>query len=132
MINRFEWSVSNIIAISQLAEKVYTTYQNAPDEIRHISEEVMPLQAMTNMAVQHFERTTFSDDDWQLGQEVLKGCHNVLEDLHSLVEKLSPANVSQGFNSVRLGVETLRARLISSTGLFNGFIQRFHILPTAM
>ena len=132
MTNRFEWSLSNIVAISQLAERVYATYKDAQGDFRHISEEIMPLQAIINMAVQHFERATFSDNDRQLGQEVLKGCHSILEDLNSLVEKLSSAIVCQGFNSIRLRVETLRARLISNTGSFNDFIQRFHILPTAM
>ena len=67
----------------------------------------------------------------------MRGCRSVLEDLNSLIEKynsLSSANTYQVFKKVKLGTEdiaTLRARLISNTGLLNGFIQRFDILTLA-
>ena len=127
------WSIGDIAAISKLATKVYAAYKDAPDDYRHISEEVMSLQIITNMAVQHFESTTLSDNDRQLGQKVSKGCQSVLEDLNSLIEKynsLASANTTQVFNQVKLGAEnisTLRVRLISNTGLLNDFFQRFDI-----
>ena len=70
--------VGNIAAISKLAVKVYTAYKDAPNDYRHISEEVISLQTILNTAVQHFESITLSDNDRQLGQGVLKGCQSVL------------------------------------------------------
>ena len=132
----FGWGVGDIIAISGLAVKVYAAYKDAPDDYRHISDEVKSLEIIINKAARHFEKNTLSSNSQQEGQEVLKGCQNVLEDLNTLIEKyhsLSSANTSQVLKRVKLGTEdiaTLRARLISNTGLLNGFIQRFNILPT--
>ena len=129
----FGWGVGDIIAISQLALKVHSAYKDAPDNYRHISEEVKSLQIIINKAAKHFKGTTLSGEDRQEGQEVLKGCQSVLEDLNSLIEKynsLSSASKHQFFTKVKLGTEdmvTLRLRLISNTGLLNGFIQRFDI-----
>ena len=124
----------DIIAISRLALQVHTAYKDAPKNYRHISEEVKSLEIIINKAVQYSGSTTLIDNNQQLGQEALKGCQSVLEDLNSLIEKynsLASANKRQVFKKVKLGSEdiaTLRARLISNTGLLNSFIQRFDIL----
>lgn len=131
----FGWSVGDIITISQLSVKVYTAYKDAPNNYRYISEEVKSLQMMIDKAVQHSKSTTLSDNNRQLGQAVLESCQSVLEDLNSFIEEynsLASAKTRQVFKKVKLGTEdigTLRARLISNTGLLNGFIQRFDI-PT--
>ena len=123
--------MGDIIVISRLATKVYTAYKDAPDDYRNISDEVKSLQIIINKAARHFESTTLNTSSRQEGQEVLKGCQNVLEDLNSLIEKyngLSSTNTSQILKRVKLGMEditTLRIRLISNTGLLNSFIQRF-------
>ena len=122
--------MGDIIVISELAVKVYTAYKDAPDNYRHISDEVKSLHIRINKAIKLFKSSTLSDSDRQEGQEVLKGCQNVLEDLNSLIEKyngLASADTSQVFKRVQLGMEdiaTLRARLVSNTVLLNGFIQR--------
>ena len=127
----FGWGVGDIIAISGLATKVYTAYKDAPDDYRHISDEVKSLQIIINKAAGHFESTILNTNTRQEGQEVLKGCQNVLEDLNSLIEQyngLSSTNTSQVLKRVKLGMEditALRIRLISNTGLLNSFIQRF-------
>ena len=122
------WGLGDIIAISQLAVKVRTAYKDAPDNYRHISEEVKSLQTMIDKAVHHFNSPTLNSNNRQEGQKVLEGCESVLEDLDSLIEKynsLSPVK------KVQLGIiediPTLRARLISNTGFLNSFIQRYDI-----
>lgn len=123
----FGWGISDIIAISQLAAKVYAAYKDAPDDCRHLSEEVLSLQIIIDRAVQHFQSTTLSDSDRQHGQKILKGCQSVLEDLNSLIDNYNTGKTRQAFKKVMLesdDVGTLRARLISNTGLLNGFIQR--------
>ena len=135
-MSMFGWGVGDIATISALVAKVCIAYKSAPDNYRNISEEVRSLQILINRAVRHGgETTTLSDDDRKEGQEVLKGCQSILEDLNSLIEKynsLSSANTGQVFTKIKLGTEdigTLRLRLISNTLLLNTFIQRFYI-PT--
>ena len=127
----FGWGVGDIVAIAKLAAKVYTAYKDAPDEYKHIAEEVDSLQGMINKAVHYFESTALSDHDRQQGQSALRGCQSVLEDLISLIEKyksLASTNTSQILQRVKLGTEditALRARLTSNALLLNGFNQRF-------
>ena len=133
-MSMFGWGVGDIFAISQLAVKVYTAYKDAPDDYRNILDEVESLQFIINKAARHFQSTKLDINSQQEGQKVLKGCQNILEDLNSLIEEynsLASANTSQVFKRVKLGTEdiaTLRARLISNTGLLNSFIQRFEFL----
>ena len=131
----FRWGMGGIATISTLAVKVYTAYKNAPENYRHISEEVESLQILINKAIQLIKGTTLRDNDRQEGQKVLKGCYGVLKDLNSLVKKhksLASTNKSLATQKVKLGTDditTLRSRLISNTALLNTFIQRFDI-PT--
>ena len=131
----FGYSAGDVIALSQLAVKVHAAYKDAPKNYRDISEEVKSLQVIIDRAVQHFANPVLSDSNRQQGHEVLKGCKSVLEDLNSIIKKydsLASADASQVIKRVKLGMEdiaTLRIRLISNTGLLNGFIQRFDI-PT--
>ena len=127
--------VGDIMAISGLAVKVYTAYKDAPDNYRNISDEVKSLHIIISNAAQHFNSTALSDNKRREGQEILKGCQHVLEDLDALITKynsLASASTSQVIQRIKLGAEdiaTLRARLTSNITLLNGFIQRFDI-PT--
>ena len=130
--------VGDILAISQLAAKVYTAYKDAPSCYKDVAEEVKSLQIIIKKAAQHFQSTALSDDDRQEGQEILNGCQSVLKDLDSLIENyknLASTNKRLVFKRVKLGTEdiaTLRARLISNTGLLNSFILRFNIPAITM
>ena len=95
--------MEDIIAVSKLTVKVSTTYKDAPNGYRHISEKVTSLQMRIDKVVQYFENTTLSDNDRQIGQDVLKSCQSILEDLDSV---LSSANIYQVLNEVTLPVAT--------------------------
>ena len=129
----FGYGVGDIIAVSRLALKVYTAYKDAPDDYRNISDEVNSLHIIINKAARHFESITLSNKIQEEGKVVLEGCHNVLKDLDTLIEKynaLASANTSQVFRRIKLGTEdivTLRARLTSNTILLNSFVQRLDI-----
>ena len=129
------YGAGDIIAVSQLVATVYAAYKNAPKGYRDICGEVKLLEMRINKAIPHIQGTTLSDDDRQEGQEVLRSCQSVLEDLNSLIEKynsLSSAKSGQIVKKVQFGTEdiaTLRARLSLNIGLLNCFIQRFDI-PT--
>ena len=128
------YGVGDITAISGLAIKVYTAYKDAPDDYRNISDEVESLHIVIKKAIKHFQDPTLTDDYRQEGQKVLVGCQNVLKDLDALIVKYhgiaSANNIRQVIHRIKLGTEditALRIRLISNTGLLNGFIQRFDI-----
>ena len=126
------FSVSDVIAIYNLAVTVYKAYKDAPNSCRHISEEVKSLEIILNMAVQYFGSITVTNNDQEGGREVLMGCQSVLEDMNSLIERYNSTSTPQVLRRAQLGTEdiaTLRARLISNTGLLNGFIQRFDTIP---
>ena len=124
----------DIIATSGLAVRVYTAYKDAPDGYRHISEDVAALQVLIDKAALHLKSTTISNNDCHDGQRVLKDCQSVLQDLYSLIEKcrrLASMNKRLVLKGVRLGKEditALQGRLISITGLLNGFVRRCVVL----
>ena len=121
--------VRDLIGISGLAVRASIAYKDAPDGYRYISGDVAALQALIDRAAQHFKKTTISDDDRHHGQEVLKDCQGVLKDLLALIEKykrLACINPRLVLNGVKVGKENitiLQVRLISHTGLLNGFVR---------
>lgn len=126
----FEWGTGDIIAISKLAAKVYTAYNDAPNDYNHIAEEVDSLQVMINKAAQYFTCSSLEENDRQEGQKILEGCQNLLGDLIENDNSSASASTSQVFQRVKLrteGIATLRARLASNATLLSGFIQRFDI-----
>ena len=129
----FGYGVGDIMAISGLAIKVYTAYKDAPDDYRHIADEVRSLHIVINKAAQHFDSSTLSNNSQQEGKEVLQGCQNVLQELDALIVKynsLASASTGQVLQRIKLSAEdiaALRARLTSNTTLLSSFIQRFDI-----
>ena len=129
----FGWGVGDIIAISGLAVQVYTAYRDAPDDYKHISDEVKSLQILIDKAAPRFK----SANSRQEGQQALKGCKDVLQGLNSVIEKYNSSGssrTSQVLKRIRLGTEdivSLRVRLISNTALLNAFIQRL-VLVTVL
>ena len=129
----FRSGMGDAITISKLAAKVYAAYKDAPIDYKYVAEEVNSLQRIINEAVEHFDSITLSNNDRMRGQKILKGCHDVLGDLNSLIEKYNSlvfTNTSPVFQNVKLGtkdIEALRASLASNTTLLCSFIQRFDI-----
>ena len=121
--------VRDIIATSGLAFRVHATYKDTP-HYKHISEDVASLQVLIDKAAQHFKSDTITSDDRHYGQKVLKGCQGVLGELNSFIDKykrLASMNKMLVLNRMKLGKEditTLQVRLVSNTGLLNGFVRR--------
>ena len=123
--------VHDIIAISGLAVRVYTSYKDsdAPDH-RHISEDIAALRVLIDKVASHSKSTSISNDYHHCGQKTLKACQSVLEDLNSFIEKykrLASIDKRLVFNVVKLGkhdITVLHSQLISNTGLLNGFVRR--------
>lgn len=79
--------MGDIIALSQLAVKVYTSYKDAPSSYKTITEEVKSLRNIITKAALHFSSTSPSENDRKEGQEALEGCQSVLGDLNSIIER---------------------------------------------
>ena len=130
-------SVSNFIAVSALATRVFIAYKDAPEDYRHISEEVAALQILVDKIAHHFKSNPLSSDDHHNGHRVLKSCQNVLEGLNSLIEKfkhLVSINDRLAFTGVKVGkedIESLQERLISNTISLNGLVRRF-VVPSIL
>ena len=129
-MSMFGWGMGDITTISWLAVQVYTAYQNASNDYKHIPDEVKSLQILIDKAAPYFESTSLNNNSRQEGQQALKGCKDVLEGLNSLIEKYNSSGTSrtsQVLRRIGLGTEdiaSLRVRLISNTALLNAFIQR--------
>ena len=124
----FGCSVGDLIAMSRLAVRVYTAYENAPDDYQHISEEVAALRILIDKAARHFRSTTLSSDDHHYGQKALADCQSVLEGLNSFMEKYkSPASTNKTlvFTRGKGDITALQERLISKTVLLKGFVRKF-------
>lgn len=131
-------TTGDFIAISSLAMRVHIAYKEAPGDYRYISEDIAVLQVLMDEAAQHFKSAIISSDDRHDGQRVLENCQGVLEDLNSLIEKYkrrASTNRRFPFMGVKVvgeNIVTLHERLIIRTGLLNGFVQRFVILPLSI
>ena len=133
------WGVGDIIAISKLVAKLITAYKDAPNDYKNITEELNSLQGMIDKAAEHYKSPALSDKDRQVGQNALKGCQSVVEDLNSLYEKYKSLALEGGgpvFTRVQLGttenIADLRARLTSNATLLSSFIRRFNILTISL
>lgn len=118
----------------QLAEKVCIAYKDAPSNYKNIAQEVKSLQAIIEKTAQHLQSTTLSDNNRQDGEQILKGCKSVLEELNSYIEKnnrSASTNKRLVFKRVKLDrdidIALLRERLISNVTSLSSFIQRFDI-----
>ena len=125
--------MGDIIAISGLAVQVYTAYQDAPDDYKHISDEVKSLQILIDKATPYFGSASLNNNSRQEGEQALDGCKDVLECLNSLIERYNSSGssrTSQVLRRIRLGTEdinSLRVRLISNSASLSGFIQRLSL-----
>ena len=121
--------VHDIIVVFGLAIRTSIAYKDAPHDYRHISEDVAVLKLLIDRVSSYVKRNTISSNDCHHVQEVLKGCQGVLEDLMALIEKykrLACINKKIVLNGVKVGkdnITTLQVRLMSYTGLLNGFVR---------
>ena len=121
------WGVSNFIAISSLASRVYAAYKDDIDDQGYISNEVAALQTLIDRAAQHFEITPTGSEGRLHGQNILIACQSVLEGLDSFPRKYKSLSSTTKRQVILGKIVALRESLISNTVLLNGFVRRFVI-----
>ena len=107
-------------ALSELAVRVSTVYKG------HISRKVVALQGLIDGAEQHFKSTTISRSDHHNGQEVMKLCQSVLQDLYSC-RPSTKGRATKKAEPGTQGIAALTAGLTSSAILLNSFIRGFGV-----
>lgn len=126
LIMSFGFSVSDVIAISRLAWKLYVNCKDDLDRFRIISLEVLSLHAVLREFGHNLKGQTLQTSQ-QVGLErVIEGCQAVLKDLKRLVNKYESLGTRRKrmWNRVRWGskdIGGLRSRLISNTALLTAF-----------
>ena len=83
----FGYGVADFVALGQLAWKVYKSCKDAPKSFGNISQEVLSLSAVLRELEETFSGQTLSVARQEGLKAVGNGCHSVLEDLQSLINR---------------------------------------------
>ena len=123
----FGFGVGDFVQLGQLAWSVYKACKEAPESFGNISQEVLSLHAV----LREVDETITGHELTQTQEAGLKtvghGCHNVLTDLETLVNKYESLGTQSKRTWDRMGwgfegVADLRSRLTSSTVLLTAFM----------
>ncbi|MCJ1267062.1 hypothetical protein MMC22_006947 [Lobaria immixta] len=123
----FGYSVGDVLAVGQLAWKIYKVCKDAPESFKNISQEVLSLHVVLKELEEIYSDANFSTTQQSRLRVFGDGCRAVLEDLRGLVDKYNSLGTSTKRTWDRLAwgsedIAELRSRLISNTGLLTAFI----------
>ena len=124
----FGFSVSDFVTLGQLAWKVYKSCKDAPQSFQNISQEVLSLSAVLREAEEVFSGKPLPQRTSEGLKTVGDGCHSVLKDLQSLLDRYESLGTQAKRTWDRVGwcsndITELRARLTSNTSLRAAFIR---------
>lgn len=80
-------SVSDFVALGQLAWKLYKTCKDAPEGFKDVSQEILSLHAVLKEAEETHSDATLSAAQQSRQRVVEDGCRCVLEDLQSVLDR---------------------------------------------
>ncbi|CZR65079.1 uncharacterized protein PAC_14979 [Phialocephala subalpina] len=122
----FGYSIGDLIAVGELALRIYREYRDAPAQFAAIAIEVGSLH-LTLKDVDN----TIQDNEMPVNKkadlmQIVDGCKAVLTDLDNLLQKYKNIGKKTRWSWDRLrwhqsDIQDMRARIISSTGLLNTF-----------
>ncbi|KAI1269810.1 hypothetical protein F5Y18DRAFT_437656 [Xylariaceae sp. FL1019] len=129
----FGFSVDDFLAVAELVRKVRKSFVGAPDQFRHISNELRCLDhAIGDVEVLEYGIDMSYTQRRRLS-EILRNCHELLEDTQRKLESHSVKPLNDGmkgktrhvWNRLQLRTDDIsefRDRILSSVGHLNGFI----------
>ncbi|KAI9780749.1 MAG: hypothetical protein M1839_006536 [Geoglossum umbratile] len=82
----FGYGVGDILSLEQLAWKAYRSCKDAPESFKNISQEVLSLHALLKEIQENLSTETLSSTRQARLKIIGDGCHDVLEELQSLVD----------------------------------------------
>lgn len=129
----FGYSVGDVLAVTQLAWKVYKSCRDAPESYRHIHHEVLSLHAILKEIDETFSTSDLTGTKAQSLATILAGCRAVLQDLQARIVKYESlaSNAKRAWDRMRWDaseVAELRARLTSNIVLLTAFIRRVSLI----
>jgi hypothetical protein len=124
----FGFSVGDFVTLGQLAWNVYKSCKDAPQSFNNISQEVLSLSAVLREAEESFSGQTLTMATQEGLRTVRDGCHGVLEDLQSLLDRYESLGTQTKRTWDRVGwgsndITELRSRLTSNIGLLTALIR---------
>jgi len=124
----FGYSVGDVIAIGQLAWKVYKSCKDAPESFANISMEVLSLHALLKEVEEALSDNLSTSRKNSLAT-IVTDCQAVLGDLQALVDKYESLGSGSKRTWDRMGwglndISELRARLTANIGMLTAFIRR--------
>jgi hypothetical protein len=125
----FGFGVSDFVTLSTLAWEIYKLCNDSPESFKNISQEVLALQAVLKQVDEILEDHPPSQLEGRRLATILIGCHDVLNDLQSLVLKNKSLGLKASRTLDRLRwysapIAELRARLTSNITLLNAYLRQ--------
>ncbi|KAI9774257.1 MAG: hypothetical protein M1840_004151 [Geoglossum simile] len=129
----FGYSVGDIVLLGQLAWKAYRSCKDAPGSFKNISHEVLSLHALLKEIEENLSVETLSSARQARLEIIGDGCHSVLEELQSLVDKYESLGTQskRTWDRMKWGsndIAELRSRLTSNTLLLTAFISTTQVV----
>jgi hypothetical protein len=124
----FGFSISDFIAVGNLAWQVWKSCKDAPESFKNISQEVLSLYAVLREIEELLEGQTLSGSREARLRTIKEGCQDVLQDLQALVRKYESlgSQAKRTWDRLRWhadDIAELRARLTSNTVLLTAYIR---------
>ena len=124
----FGFGAGDFVQLGQLAWTVYKACKDAPESFGNISQEVLSLHAVLREVDESITGYNLTHTQEAGLKTVGNGCHNVLTDLETLVNKYESLGTQSKRTWDRMGwgfqgVADLRSRLTSNTVLLTAFMR---------
>ncbi|MCJ1288205.1 hypothetical protein MMC26_007560 [Xylographa opegraphella] len=128
----FGFGVGDFVQLGQLAWTVYKACKEAPESFGNISQEVLSLHAVLREFDESFTGHELTPSREAGLKCIVNGCHKVLTDLETLVNKYESLGTQSKRTWDRMGwgfqdVTELRTRLTSNTVLLTAFMSTTQI-----
>jgi hypothetical protein len=124
----FGFSVSDFVALGQLAWQIYKSCKESPKSFKNISQEVLSLHAVLKEVEEILSDHPLSQSKGASLATITRGCQDVLQDLQSLVRKYErlASKTKRTWDRLRWhsnDIAELRARLTSNIVLLTAYIR---------
>ena len=121
----FGFSISDFIAVGELALRVYRAYRDAPEQFAAISTEVGSLHLILKEVECTWKEQLPTEKEREF-EQIVNGCKSVLGDLEKLLRKYKTIGKKTRWTWDRLkwhqdDIVELRLRVISHVGLLQSF-----------
>ena len=124
----FGYGIGDIVALGQIAWTAYKSCRDAPESFKNVSQEASSLHALLKEVEENLSAQTLSSTSQARLKTIGDGCHKVLEELQSLVDRYESLGAPSKRTWDRMkwhcnDIAELRSRLSSNAVLLTAFIK---------